>query len=233
MAGSDFGAPGGAEGSRPGTDDGGTIEDALTAVQPQPRPSDASNVAEVREALTARQVQPHDVSPDTNALDVARRRPADTAGEPVRRDRAAEVVLEPSRSRFPSLAVWSRRYTASVAVADVVVAMLAVLVTLPIVDIPFTFAKMVVLVVGAGAAWPVAVAISRGYERSSIGVGDDELRAVLRAVVFAVAVGSVPAAITESLGVVATSVIAVPLAGVGSIVVRFAARKVLHRQQRQ
>ena len=61
------------------------------------------------------------------------------------------------------------------------------------------------LAVGAGALWPVAVAISRGYERSKIGVGGDEMRAVMRAVVLAIAVGAVPSTIIDKPGVVATS----------------------------
>ena len=48
--------------------------------------------------------------------------------------------------------------------------------------ISFTTPKLAVLIVGAGVAWPIAVAISRGYERSKIGVGGDEMRAVFRAV---------------------------------------------------
>ena len=198
------------------------------------RPTDAGRTAGARDALVERPLQPsNDVSPDTDMADVAgRRRPADTAVESARQgDRpAGEIGPRPARSL--SLAVWTKRYTLALAVADAVVGMIAVLLTLPMLDFPFNETKTLVIVAGAALAWPVAVAISRGYERSNIGVGDDELYAVLRAVIFAVAVGAVPAAITESLGVVATSVIAVPLAGLGSLVARFVARKNLHRQQR-
>ena len=49
--------------------------------------------------------------------------------------------------------------------------------------IVFSTPKLLTMVFGAGIAWPMAVAISRGYERANIGVGGDELRAVMRAVV--------------------------------------------------
>ncbi|GAA1833062.1 sugar transferase [Microlunatus capsulatus] len=218
-------APNGAEDgrARPGPDGN---EDFAAELRPR-------DTAESRDALAASTAHPsHDVSPDTGAMDVARRRPADSAAETARRDPRSEAVLEPSPVRTPGLAAWTQRYTLTVAAADVLVGVVAVLLALPVLKYPFTTGNTLVIVAGAALAWPLAIAISRGYERSNIGVGDDEMRAVMRAVVFAVAVGAVPAAITESLGVVATSVIAVPLAGLGSIAVRFAARKNLHRQQR-
>ena len=146
---------------------------------------------------------------------------------------SAAATVRHSQRLPSSLAAWTRRYTLIVAGADAFVGMLAVLLALRALSSPFSVTKSVIIIVGAALAWPVAIAISRGYERSNIGVGDDEMRAVFRAVIFAVAVGAFPAAITESLGVVATSVIAVPLAGVGSLLVRFVARKNLHRQQRR
>jgi len=88
------------------------------------------------------------------------------------------------------------------------------------------------MVFGAGIAWPMAVAISRGYERANIGVGGDELRAVARAVVFAIAAGAVPSAVSDRPGVVAVCVIATPMAGLMSIMVRIATRHHLHRQHR-
>lgn len=127
---------------------------------------------------------------------------------------------------------WTRRYTRNLAIADAFVGTLAVLLALPVLQFPFSGPKAVALLLGAACGWPLAVAICRGYERNSIGVGDDEMRSVMRAGVLALAVAAFPAAITNSLGVVATSVIAVPVATVSSLIVRFAARKNLHRQQR-
>ena len=74
--------------------------------------------------------------------------------------------------------------------------------------------------------------ISRGYERGKIGVGGDEMHAVLRALILAIAAGAVPSAVTGRYGVVALCVMARPIAGAASLAVRFAARKNLHRQQR-
>ncbi len=138
-------------------------------------------------------------------------------------------AVEPGR---PRLQEWTRRYTRGLALSDVAVGVLAVLVALPLLNFPFSWPKMVALALGAALAWPLAVAINRGYEHSGLGVGDDELRSVMRAGVFAVAVGAFPAAISQSLGVVATSVIAVPVAVVGSALVRLIARRRLHAQQR-
>ncbi|WP_375430325.1 sugar transferase [uncultured Friedmanniella sp.] len=226
-----FTAPTGAEQERARVHDGSPSEERDSSVER--RAPDASTASDHRDAQLERQTHgSNDLSPDTRSLDRTLRRPADTAGESTSRERATEVVAPPVPPRVPGLAAWSRRYTTSVAVWDVAVGMLAVLIAVPLSNIPFDQHKMVALVLGAGAAWPVAIAISRGYERNSIGVGDDELRAVMRAVVFAVAVGAFPAAITHSLGVVATSVIAVPVAGFGSMVVRFVARRALHRRQR-
>ena len=96
--------------------------------------------------------------------------------------------------------------------------------------ISFSTPKLAVLILGAGIAWPIAIAISRGYERTKIGVGGDEMRAVMRAVVVAIAAGAVPSAVTERPGVVALCVMATPIAGALCLVVRFAARKHLHHQ---
>jgi exopolysaccharide biosynthesis polyprenyl glycosylphosphotransferase len=133
-----------------------------------------------------------------------------------------------------AFAIWSRRYTARLMVMDGLIAMLAVVSTAVFFPhiISFSTPKLAVLIFGAGVAWPIAVAISRGYERSKIGVGGDEMRAVFRAVILAIAAGAVPSAVTERPGVVALCVIGSPIAGAGSLLVRFAARKHLHHRQR-
>lgn len=148
----------------------------------------------------------------------------------------AQVDPQPEVPASPSsFTRWSTRYTVRLMLLDAVVGTLAVLAaftgfaTVP----PFDTWKMVLLVLGAGAAWPIAVGASRGYERTKIGVGGDEMRAVLRAVVLGVAAGAVPSAVTGNYGVVAVCTVATPLAGLGSLALRFAARKQLHLQQRQ
>ena len=96
----------------------------------------------------------------------------------------------------------------------------------------FSSDKAVVLVLGAALAWPLATAMSHGYKRSNIGVGGDELRAVLHAVVVSIAAIAVPSAVVDKYGVVALSVSAIPVAGALSLLARFGLRRHLHREQR-
>ena len=137
-------------------------------------------------------------------------------------------------SRVTNFNAWSTRYTARLVAFDVIVGPLAVLLTAVLFPhiILFSTPKLLTMVFGAGIAWPMAVAISRGYERANIGVGGDELRAVARAVVFAIAAGAVPSAVSDRPGVVAVCVIATPMAGLMSIMVRIGTRHHLHRQHR-
>ena len=120
--------------------------------------------------------------------------------------------------------VWSRRYTVRLMLLDGLVGMLAV------VGAATLFPA--VLLLGATVAWPLVIGLNRGYERSTIGVGTDELQAIFRGGILAIAGGAVPSAITDRYGVVALSVMAVPLAGLISLAVRFIARKRLHAQQK-
>lgn len=118
---------------------------------------------------------------------------------------------------------------------DAVAGMLAVLVTSNVYARAghFSHDKLVVLVLGAGLAWPLAVMLSHGYDRRKIGVGDDELRALLRGVVLAIALGAVPSAALDKYGVVALTVAAGPVAGALSFAGRFGGRRFLHHQQRR
>lgn len=134
----------------------------------------------------------------------------------------------------PSFAVWSRRYTTQLMLLDALAAPLAVLVAFTLFPVPtFDQWKVVVLTLGAALAWTVAVGICRGYERAKIGVGGDEMRAVLSAVVLGIAGGAIPSAITANYGLVALCTFSTPLAGLTSLGVRFLARKHLHHQQRR
>jgi exopolysaccharide biosynthesis polyprenyl glycosylphosphotransferase len=141
------------------------------------------------------------------------------------------VVAGPPKSAASSLWAWSSRYAAVVSLCDAVAAAcVVVLITLS--RVPFSAEKIVVLALGAALAWPIAVGLSRGYERSKIGLGSDEMRAVLRAMVFALAAGAVTGALTHNYGVVALCVTATPIAALISLAVRLVARADLHRQQR-
>ena len=156
------------------------------------------------------------------------------AHSPVRRRAAHEGRVRAAGPQSAPFSAWSRRYTLWLMGLDSLVGMVAVIGTAVFFPhiISFSTPKLAVLIAGAGLAWPLAVAISRGYERSKIGIGGDEMRAVMRAVVLAIAAGAVPSAITERPGVVALCVIGSPLACLLSLVVRFLARKHLHRLQR-
>ncbi len=172
----------------------------------------------------------HDLSPDTGH----RSHLADALGttDGVESAESFEHLVASDSSNF---AAWSRRYTVQLMLLDSLMGMLAVIITAVFFPhiISFSTPKLAVLILGAGIAWPIAIAISRGYERTKIGVGGDEMRAVLRAVVVAIAAGAVPSAVTERPGVVALCVMATPIAGALCLVVRFATRKRLHHRQRE
>jgi exopolysaccharide biosynthesis polyprenyl glycosylphosphotransferase len=185
-------------------------------------------------ALTpvARRAMPAaDLSPHTGYVDPHGPLPADTAIESASTSpgaRADRVETRDSRS----FAAWSRRYAVTQMVLDGLVGILAVGFVLQLPNAQFNEIKSVVLVLGAGIGWPIAVAISHGYERGKIGVGGDEARSVLHAMILGIAAGAVPSAVTDRPGVVALCVMAVPMAGAVSLTVRIAARKYLHYQQR-
>ena len=132
---------------------------------------------------------------------------------------------------FESFAAWSGRYMLTQVVLDGIVGLLAVALVLQFPNAHFNDIKSAVLVLGAGVAWPVAVAICRGYERGKIGVGGDEPRAVLHAIVLGIAAGAVPSAVTDRQGVVALCTMAIPIAGMASLLVRYGSRRRLHHQQ--
>lgn len=88
------------------------------------------------------------------------------------------------------------------------------------------------MALGAGLLWPLAIAASRGYDRRAVGIGSDELRAVLKAAVVVVVAGAFAAGFQERMILLSVLVTAVPLATVGSLSLRYAARKILHRRQR-
>lgn len=156
------------------------------------------------------------------------------------RDRSADAPSASARPPAASTAaattgftVWGRRYITRLAILDAAVAMLSVITASLVFPqlVSFSTDKTLVLIAGAALAWPVAVAIGRGYERNNIGVGDDEMRAVLRAVVLAIAAGAVPSAVTSNPGLVNLCVVGTPIAGIASLFIRLVVRKLLHHQQ--
>lgn len=201
------------------SDDENERDGGLSAVSRRARPD-----SEVQRLVAVL----NDASPDTALTQAVERADLTAVAQPP----ATAPTVQPLA---PSFATWSRRYAVRIVGLDAVCGVVAVLATLILLPewVSFTAGKAAILALGAAVAWPMAVAVSRGYERSIIGVGDDELRAVLRATVLAVAAGAVPSAVTGQPGVVKMAVLATPLAGLISLAVRFVMRKVLHRQQQR
>ena len=127
---------------------------------------------------------------------------------------------------------WSRRYVAGLAAIDAVVGAVAI-------TLPASFSNrlsqppetLILLALLGAVVWPLAIGLSRGYAVSGIGVGSDELRAVVRASVALVVVGAFPAGLFEQKALLKLVVIATPMALALSLTARYAARKVLHRRQ--
>jgi exopolysaccharide biosynthesis polyprenyl glycosylphosphotransferase len=156
------------------------------------------------------------------------------AAEPTRT--APTLVTDPAetwtRERFSS---WSARYVNRLGLADALIGGLSVLV-----PALFSFrlregglSEYLILLILIGAtAWPLAIFAMRGYTPSTIGVGTDEPRAVLRAGAAVVIVGAFPAGWFHNDTLLTLVVVAVPFAVVLSLTTRLISRKALHRMQR-
>lgn len=103
---------------------------------------------------------------------------------------SSTAAMVPARPLLPSTgarrAAWTRRYIRRLILADAITAVVAVAFALTIRDFSFDPWKQTVLLVGAGLAWPLVIALNHGYDRGRIGVGSDELQAIIRALVLAV-----------------------------------------------
>ncbi|HEU5485271.1 MAG TPA: hypothetical protein VFU98_10215, partial [Microlunatus sp.] len=138
----------------------------------------------------------------------------------------------PAGERFTS---WSRRYVNALGLGDALIGAVAVLV-------PARFSTnltegwlapyLIPLAIIAAAIWPLAIFLMRGYNRASIGVGSDEPRAVIRAGVALVVAAAFPTVWFHNQTLLTLLVVAVPFAVLLSIGGRLAARKLLHRRQR-
>lgn len=80
--------------------------------------------------------------------------------------------------------------------------------------------------------WVVLIGSGRGYERSRLGLGSDEVRAVLHAGSRAVAVAAVVAAVLQDTVLLTVMVLAAVLSLLGGVLVRLALRRWLHARQR-
>ena len=172
-----------------------------------------------------------DLSPDTLPTELPLER-VDAPGTPATLSRlpTEDIVREPA-GRFLA---WSKRYVAALVALDALVGMVTVMfgALLPR-AMHFEGSRQLLLVLVGGAAWPLGISVARGYERAKIGVGGDEMRAVLRAGVFLIAAGSVASVLFVTGGLSALMVLGTPIAAFLSIAVRFSSRKLLHHRQRQ
>ena len=133
------------------------------------------------------------------------------------------------RLRFSA---WSRRYVNTLAAADAAIGALAAAVPSLFSNTLQHQASVVALLALVGAiAWPVAIGFARGYMRNRVGVGSEELRAVLRAGVGVVVAGAFPAGLLSQQTLLTLVVVGVPFAVLLSTVTRFIARKALHHRQ--
>jgi exopolysaccharide biosynthesis polyprenyl glycosylphosphotransferase len=147
----------------------------------------------------------------------------------------------PANKRF---AAWSRHYLMILAVMDALIGGIAAAVPASISDTlsgqaaPNNNAVPLLCLVGV-LIWPAAIALRRGYRRDRIGVGFDELRAVLHAGTAVVVAGAlpvgfmaIPTGASTMYALLKLVVISVPLAVILSLFARFLARKGLHHFQR-
>lgn len=156
--------------------------------------------------------------------------------------RAARPVPPPSALETPAgprFAVWARRYLYALAGLDVLVGATAALVPTTFSDTLSSSPTRIVLLAAVGAVvWPLAIAVMKGYQRRAVGVGSDEVHAVLRAWVAVVVAGAVGAELiptlsaTERDALLKLAVTGTPFAVALSIGGRFVGRQLLHRQQR-
>lgn len=139
----------------------------------------------------------------------------------------------------PRFGVWARRYLAVLVALDVLVGATAALVpSLISHTLSASPRRFAVLCVLGAAVWPLAVAAMKGYQRRAVGVGSDEVHAVLRAWVAVVVAGAVCAELVPTLletvrdALLKLVVVGTPFAVALSLGGRLAARRYLHRAQR-
>lgn len=140
----------------------------------------------------------------------------------------------PGENNPSDFIAWTRRYVLTTALLDALVGLLSAIVVVLWVhpggeSVGAT--QSLIAVLAAPLLWPMAIASARGYERRRVGIGSDEMRAVLRAGVVVVVVGAFAAGLLQRIVLLTMLVALVPIAVGLSLGVRFVNRKVLHRQQ--
>lgn len=88
-----------------------------------------------------------------------------------------------------------------------------------------------VWVVVASVSWPTIIAFLGGYSRNEVGVGTNDIGAVLRAVAYLIASAATVAATHAASGIVQLVVVSAPIMAIASLVARLVARRLVHRRQ--
>lgn len=144
----------------------------------------------------------------------------------------------PAHNRFNA---WSRRYLMALAGADALIGGIATAIPAAVSNTlsEWPYAVPVLGLIGM-LVWPVVIGVRHGYRRAWIGVGLDELRAVMRAGAAVVVLSALPAgfvAVPRSefilYALIKLVVVAVPCAVIASLAARFVARRVLHHLQKR
>ncbi|WP_344814612.1 sugar transferase [Microlunatus aurantiacus] len=139
----------------------------------------------------------------------------------------------PQRHRRRNFIAWSRRYVLTLAVADAIIGAAGILVPSRFSNtLNGELALVAALSVLGAIAWTTSISLARGYVRNRVGLGTEELRAVLRAGVGLVVAGAFPAGLLGHETLLKLVVVGVPFAVVVSTLIRYLARKGLHRRQR-
>lgn len=175
-----------------------------------------------------------DVATAADLVDGARRGSVRTEADPhpaAALDSAGDATdLRPPVYRRASS--WRESYLIALAVTDLVLAVAALLVGQLLHDAISYLGAIPAPALTLAACWPIAIGAMRGYRRSDIGVGSQELRAVLRAMVVAgFAAGFAAALLPENW--IRSVMVTLPMIAVASLIARVIARRWLHHRQRK
>lgn len=154
--------------------------------------------------------------------------------DPGRPDELASGSLLGGSLKRKTFSVWSRRYVVGLALTDALIGVVATVVPTRFSNTLGDDTFLVLVLAGLGAIlWPAAIGLARGYVRTRVGVGYEELRSVLRAGTGVVVAGAFPAGILGQQTLLTLVVVGVPFAVFLSLGIRFTARKALHSRQRR
>lgn len=147
-----------------------------------------------------------------------------------------DAVVQQASSTVPppGFPQWSRNYAVTLVGLDLIMAVLAVVITALISDsLSFRGPIAILAFALSPVFWVTAIAVAHGYDRKNVGVGSGEMRAVLRACIGLVVIGAFFVGVTGAQRLLTAAVVAAPVGSLLSIACRFGVRKQLHRRQGQ